>query len=439
MENKLKFIWFFCIVSTVLLYGTVHLNPGLYAAYRDLRPVSPLEEPATETLTQFLTSRPTHERNVTRINMTDENHIVFIDKNEQNVMDENRMKLNDGNERRLDVDSELQVLDNITRSKDAIKLEGNITFAGFTTNLADISTKHAIMPMYNTSTKSPAVKRYNHLPYKMLLKPAECLPETFVLVLTFTTSSRAAIRKAGRDTWGGLCSNSKSRAPEGPRCQQVFVNGVKPGAASPSQQLMVEHIRFNDILQYDFLDTYRNLTTKTLAAMNFAPRYCPHVPYILKADSDTIVNLPNIMSMLEETKPSRSVLGVIFFYNMPVLFSGRNGVDKKYYSESVYPPYSSGPCYLVTSDLLGEVLEQASRTYYLVPNEDAFVTGILMQNITMKHIQMHGKWKKNLNEDNLCSFKKNSLYVLQEIHRISLIYEAWNKTLNEACKAETLE
>ncbi|NWQ72670.1 B3GT2 galactosyltransferase, partial [Neopipo cinnamomea] len=45
-----------------------------------------------------------------------------------------------------------------------------------------------------------------------------------------------------------------------------------------------------DLLQQDFLDTYNNLTLKTLMGLEWVSRYCPDAAYVMKADHDVFLN-----------------------------------------------------------------------------------------------------------------------------------------------------
>lgn len=70
----------------------------------------------------------------------------------------------------------------------------------------------------------------------------------------------------------------------------------------------------NDIIQFDFIDTYHNLTIKTLAGLHWAAINCPSAKYVIKADQDVYYNLDvitNKLSILEE-EYLNSVMGYHF-------------------------------------------------------------------------------------------------------------------------------
>lgn len=47
----------------------------------------------------------------------------------------------------------------------------------------------------------------------------------------------------------------------------------------------------SDIVQFNFLDTYDNLTLKTLCCLHWLHHYCPSPAWVLKSDVDVVVNI----------------------------------------------------------------------------------------------------------------------------------------------------
>uniref|UniRef100_A0A8C1RA65 Hexosyltransferase n=1 Tax=Cyprinus carpio TaxID=7962 RepID=A0A8C1RA65_CYPCA len=62
--------------------------------------------------------------------------------------------------------------------------------------------------------------------------------------------------------------------------------------------LMYKSLRYHDIIQQDYRDTYNNLTLKTLIGMYWITKYCPEAKYILKTDSDMFVNTEYLIEEL---------------------------------------------------------------------------------------------------------------------------------------------
>ncbi|ETN77558.1 hypothetical protein NECAME_10967 [Necator americanus] len=71
---------------------------------------------------------------------------------------------------------------------------------------------------------------------------------------------------------------------------------------------MNEHRQYGDILQADFLDTYRNLTLKTYAHSRYISQNCMNVRAVVKVDDDIAWNVRLLFDYLSEIDPERNAL-----------------------------------------------------------------------------------------------------------------------------------
>ena len=53
-----------------------------------------------------------------------------------------------------------------------------------------------------------------------------------------------------------------------------------------------------DLVREDFLDTYQNLTLKTLAGVKWAGQFCGQAEFVMKTDDDMYVNVGEVMEYL---------------------------------------------------------------------------------------------------------------------------------------------
>jgi hypothetical protein len=60
-----------------------------------------------------------------------------------------------------------------------------------------------------------------------------------------------------------------------------------------------EYELYDDIVQEDFLDSYKNLTYKGVMALKWISIYCSKTKYILKVDDDIVVNTFTLMNHLK--------------------------------------------------------------------------------------------------------------------------------------------
>ncbi|XP_011168579.2 beta-1,3-galactosyltransferase 5 [Solenopsis invicta] len=150
--------------------------------------------------------------------------------------------------------------------------------------------------------------------------------------------------------------------------------------------LLDESRRFNDILQGDFLDTYRNLTRKHLMGLQWAANNCKDVKYIMKMDDDIVVNIYGILEKLcSGTIQENSLTGYVMKNMIPVREPASKWyVSKAEYAGSIYPDFVSGWLYLVHPQVASRLMDHAesSRKYFWI--DDVFVTGILRQALNIK-------------------------------------------------------
>ena len=163
---------------------------------------------------------------------------------------------------------------------------------------------------------------------------------------------------------------------------KVFLLG-RSGLKSVNEQVKVEAKTYGDILQGDFVDTYRNLTLKALMGLKWLSVHCPGVKFALKADDDTFVN---IFRMLDELKAhdrqKKLILCPLWADNaMPILrdpTSCRKWCVKndEFPGRSSYPRYCAGLAFVLTGDLI-PMLHNYSRITPFFWIDDVYVTGLL--------------------------------------------------------------
>jgi hypothetical protein len=78
------------------------------------------------------------------------------------------------------------------------------------------------------------------------------------------------------------------------------------------QSIKYENDLYQDIVQEDFVDSYRNLSYKGVMALKWISLYCPQASYILKTDDDMIVNTFTLLKHLKfldshQVKHNRSI------------------------------------------------------------------------------------------------------------------------------------
>ena len=224
----------------------------------------------------------------------------------------------------------------------------------------------------------------NPFPYGFLKTPRIACPGgVFLVIVVHSHPSYRDRRDAIRRTWGRY-GNGHEPAPRLTR----LVFALALDATSSDNQLRSESEIYDDIIQGNFTDAYRNMTLKSLLGLKWVSENCARVPYMLKSDDDMFISIPYLINTLLNKSMKRSVMGPYNHRSM-VHRIGKWAVDRKLFPDNYYPPYVSGACYVITVDIVRELYETSA---YVTPIfiEDVYVTGILTRIIGAKHIRHMG-------------------------------------------------
>ncbi|XP_029674255.1 beta-1,3-galactosyltransferase 5 [Formica exsecta] len=152
------------------------------------------------------------------------------------------------------------------------------------------------------------------------------------------------------------------------------------------EALLDESRRFSDILQGDFLDTYRNLTYKHLMGLRWATNNCKRIKYIMKMDDDIVVNIYGILGKLHTGIIEKNSLAGYIMKNMIPIREPANKwyVSKTEYADNTYPDFVSGWLYITNSQMANKLINYAESSHKYFWIDDVFVTGILRKVLYIK-------------------------------------------------------
>ncbi|CAL4060414.1 unnamed protein product [Meganyctiphanes norvegica] len=228
--------------------------------------------------------------------------------------------------------------------------------------------------------------------------PDPCTSGTpFIISIIITGVKNREKRDRIRRTWGnqGLYNVTHIRV--------VFVLGQTLDNTT-KEQLIQEQIQYNDILQYSAIDSYRNLTYKTLAGLRWVDDYCPDAPWVAKIDDDIQVNPFNLQKYLSkrlnEEATQISLPGgiprLIHGRLMTTLRPWRQGkyvVSREEFPPDHYPPLTLGPAYILRNTAVGPLLTH-SLNITMLWLEDVYLTGIVAKAAGIGHISNEKYWAK---------------------------------------------
>ncbi|NXP63519.1 B3GL1 acetylgalactosaminyltransferase, partial [Chloropsis cyanopogon] len=221
-------------------------------------------------------------------------------------------------------------------------------------------------------------------PFTLRERPGCARARPFLVILVASSPGDLKARQAIRITWGSRGSWW------GQQILTLFLLGrdaQREGRAAAALSVEDESVLYGDIIRQDFVDTYGNLTLKTIMAFQWLSEFCSNARFFMKTDADVFINTPNLVRFLLRLNSSENV-----FTGYPLVenfayrgFDSRRSISFEEYPFKLYPPYCSGLGYILDGKL-------ALRAYELMGHvkplkfEDVYVgicLNILKVNITV--------------------------------------------------------
>ncbi|XP_059425664.1 beta-1,3-galactosyltransferase 2-like isoform X2 [Carassius carassius] len=230
-------------------------------------------------------------------------------------------------------------------------------------------------PTASIKTEENSIDQYVAHPrnYRFILdEPDKCKQDPFLVLMVPVAPHEVNARKAIRSTWGNESS------VQGKAVLTLFLVGLT-GGAETQQQLEEESQQHRDLVQSNFVDSYFNLTIKTMVIMDWLATRCPQAAYAMKVDSDMYINPENLMSLLlSPNTPRQNYITGYLMWNQPVIRDKNSKwyVSEELYPESRYPTYVLGMGYVFSNDLPPKIVE-ASEAIKPFNIEDAYVGACL--------------------------------------------------------------
>ncbi|XP_075194271.1 N-acetyllactosaminide beta-1,3-N-acetylglucosaminyltransferase 3-like [Anomaloglossus baeobatrachus] len=198
--------------------------------------------------------------------------------------------------------------------------------------------------------------------------------DVFLLLAIKTAPGNFERREAIRRTWG------EEKTYNGAKVKRVFLSGVprdKKQRKRMLQLLSTENEIFEDIVQWNFEDSFYNLTLKQVLFHQWVVHKCPGAQFIFNGDDDVFVHTLNVVTYLQSTKihgKKRHLFVGALNEGMPLI---REKHSKYYVSKEIFPaesydPYCGGGGILVSS-FTASSINQESPYIPLIPIDDAYL------------------------------------------------------------------
>ncbi|KAM4845488.1 acetylgalactosaminyl-O-glycosyl-glycoprotein beta-1,3-N-acetylglucosaminyltransferase [Thomomys bottae] len=215
--------------------------------------------------------------------------------------------------------------------------------------------------------------------------PSKCAGggrQVFLLLAVKSAPAHYERRELIRRTWG------RERGGGRP-VRRLFLLGTptpEEAARAPGLTELVglEAREHGDVLQWDFSDTFLNLSLKHLHLLDWLPARCPGASFLLSCDDDVFVHTANVLRFLEGQAPGRHLFtGQLMDGSVPIRDPrSKYFVPPQLFPGEAYPVYCSGGGFLLSRHT-AQALRAAARRTPLFPIDDAFL-GMCLQRASLE-------------------------------------------------------
>ncbi|KAK3729461.1 hypothetical protein RRG08_010117 [Elysia crispata] len=266
--------------------------------------------------------------------------------------------------------------------------------------------------------------------------------------LTWGSSGRSGIRPAVSLKSGGW-NFANSTETKGDIILIFFIGASSLMSAKDEQERVEWEAKiYGDIYQANYIDTYENLTLKSVSILKFLSSHCPDARYMAKVDDDMYLNVPLLLKELrnqtqvltEQINQSKRNRTSSFNLlkedrNLPAFAYGvkfdnatviRNKTSKWYTSRRLYrgrhyPSYLSGTAYAMSVSAAVRLYEASMRLPFFWM-EDIFITGLCARAADVKLVG-DDRFTISKRKPTGCSFRANITgheYSIQDVKKIHI-------------------
>lgn len=248
--------------------------------------------------------------------------------------------------------------------------------------------------------------------------------EMDLVIIIMSAPTHLEARMAIRQTWGHFGQRSDISI--------LFMLGATMDSKVETI-LRKEQKTYNDVIRGKFLDSYSNLTLKTISTLEWVDNYCSKVKFLLKTDDDMFINVPRLQAFtIKHARDKNIIFGRLAKKWKPI----RNKKSKYFVSQAqfkhaVFPDFTTGPAYLLSSDIVRKLYDAALDQTYL-KLEDVFVTGIVADKLGIKRIHANEFLNKKISYS-ACNVQRGiSIHMV----KYSEQFDLWKKLFDGKSKCK---
>lgn len=253
----------------------------------------------------------------------------------------------------------------------------------------------------------------------------------FLLLVIKSSPGNFDRREVLRKTW------AKERQHNGLWIRRIFLSGTAGSGNEKvrlNKLLKEEQKEYRDILQWDFSESFFNLTLKQILFFQWMNQRCPNAHFLLNGDDDVFANTDGMVEYLQDLPANNGsrhlYTGYVFENTSPVRWSpSKYFIPPQITAANIYPPYCGGGGYILSGHT-AKVIYNMSASIEVHPIDDVYI-GMCVEkarlsptfHVGVKTLGLTVENKK-MNEENPCYIKGLLL-----VHRFlpAEMYLMWNK------------
>ncbi|CAC5410968.1 unnamed protein product [Mytilus coruscus] len=184
----------------------------------------------------------------------------------------------------------------------------------------------------------------------------------FLLVFVHVASHKFLRRNLIRSTYGSISEF------ENQHIEYIFVLG-QTSNITVQREINDESRKYKDIVQGNFVDSYRNLTYKLVFSMFWVNSYCSRAKYVVKVDDDIIINIPFLIRHLQQKAKYNLFTNVLECFmhlaSEPKRNGWKNDISILEYPFQTFPPYCSGASFIMSMDVIRKMYDTTTQVPFM--------------------------------------------------------------------------
>lgn len=245
-----------------------------------------------------------------------------------------------------------------------------------------------------------------------------------LLIIIMSAPTHIEARTAIRQTWGHYGQRKDVGI--------MFLLGATTDAKIEKILKREEDI-YGDMIRARFLDSYSNLTLKTVSILEWVDTYCSEAKFVLKTDDDMFINVPRLLAFVRKHANDKNVIFGRLAKKWKPIRSKKSKyyVSMSQYKQSVFPDFTTGPAYLMSSAIVPRLYAAALDHTYL-KLEDVFITGIIAHSLGIKRAHATEFFNKRISYSP-CNVQRGiSIHMV----KYSEQFDLWKKLLDGKSKCK---